>query len=68
MPWEGQYKVILILNLAMAIVPTERREGTESIVLMIDTDSQNQYIKGIVLTLHLKRHGLSGVFLKCMFC
>lgn len=62
-PWEGQYKVILIVNLAIAIVPTERRAGTESIVLMIDTECHDQYIKGIVLMLLLK-HGLSVVFLE----
>lgn len=63
-PWEGQYKVILIVNLAIAIVPTERRAGTESIVLMIDTECHAQYIKGIVLMLLLKHHGLSVVFLE----
>lgn len=63
-PWEGQYKVILIVNLAIAIVPTERRAGTESIVLMIDTECHDQYIKGIVLMLLLKHHGLSVVFLE----
>lgn len=43
-PWEGQYKVIFIVNLVIAIVPTERRAGTESIVLVIDTGCHDQYI------------------------
>lgn len=43
-PWEGQYKVIFIVNLVIAIVPTERRAGTESIVLVIVTGCHDQYI------------------------
>jgi len=66
-PWEGQCKVILIVNLAIAIVPAERRAGTENIVLMIDTECQDQCIKGMVLMSLLKHHGLSVVLLEACF-
>lgn len=59
-PWEGQDKVILIVNLA--IVATERTAGTASMVLMTDIECHDQYIKGIVLMPLLKHHGLSAVF------
>lgn len=42
-PLEGQYKVILVQNLAIALVPTEKRAGTESIVLMTDSECNDQY-------------------------
>lgn len=58
--WEGQDKIILILNLAA--VSTERRAGTTNMVLMIDIDCHDQYIKEIVLVLLLKHHGLSALF------
>lgn len=63
-PWEGQCKVILIVNLAIAIVATEKRAGTESVVLITDTECHDQYIKGFVLMSLLKHHGLSVVFLE----
>lgn len=59
MPWEGQDKIILIVNLAT--VATERRAGTASMVLIIDIECHDQYTKGIVLML-LRKHGLSVVF------
>lgn len=32
-PWGGEYNVILTADLAVAIVPTERRAGTKDTVL-----------------------------------
>lgn len=63
-PWEGLYKLILIVSLRIATVVTQKRRGIESIVLMIDTECQDQYIKGIVLMSLLKHDGLSVVFLE----
>lgn len=32
-PWRGEYKVILTANLAVVIVPAERRAGTKRTVI-----------------------------------
>lgn len=52
------------MSLTIAIVATQKREGIESIVLMIDTECQDQYMKGIVFMSLLKHDGLSVVFLE----